>query len=111
MVEEYIPECGDIVWLDFNPQTGNEHKGTRPALALSPKIYNQKSGLCVFVPITSKIKGYPFEVILQGEQINGAILSDQIKSLDYRVRRAKFCEKIDSQTLSEVREKISLLVL
>lgn len=105
MVEGYISECGDIVWLDFRSQTGNAHRGTRPALALSPKIYNQKSGLCIFIPITSKIKGYPFEVI------QWSYTSDQIKSLDYRVRRAKFCEKINPQTLSEVREKISLLVL
>lgn len=109
MVEEYIPECGDIVWLVFDPQIGNEHRGTRSAL--SSKIYNQKSGLCIFAPITSKIKGCPFEIILQGEIISGAILSDQFKSLDYRVRRAKFCEKINPQILSKVREKISLLVL
>lgn len=107
----YIPECGDIVWLEFDPQSGNEHRGTRPALALSPKYYNQKSGLCVFVPITSKIKGYPFEVLLQGEKIKGAILSDQIKSLDYRARNARLCEKIDEITLQKVREKILLLFL
>lgn len=107
----YIPECGDIVWLEFDPQSGNEHKGTRPALVLSPKIYNQKSGLCVFVPITSKIKGYPFEIILNGEVIQGAILSDQVRSLDYRSRKARFCEKINEKTLQKVREKISLLIL
>lgn len=110
MVEGYIPECEDIVWLDFSSQTGNEHKGTRSAL--SPKnLQPKKSGLCIFAPITSKIKGCPFEIILQGGVISGAILSDQIKSLDYRVRRAKFCEKINPQILSEVREKNSLLVL
>lgn len=107
----YIPECGDIVWLEFDPQSGNEHRGTRPALALSPKYYNQKSGLCVFIPITSKIKGYPFEVLLCGEKIKGAILSDQVKSLDYRARNAKFCEKVDKAILEKVREKISLLIL
>ena len=107
----YIPECGDIVWLEFDPQSGNEHRGTRPALALSPKYYNQKSGLCVFIPITSKIKGYPFEVLLCGGKIKGAILSDQVKSLDYRARNAKFCEKIDKAILEKVREKISLLIL
>lgn len=111
MVINYIPECGDIVWLEFDPQSGNEHRGTRPALALSPKYYNQKSGLCIFIPITSKIKGYPFEVLFYGEKIKGAILSDQIKSLDYRARNAKFCEKIDEVTLQKVREKISLLIL
>lgn len=107
----YIPECGDIVWLEFDPQSGNEHKGTRPALALSPRIYNQKSGLCVFVPITSKIKGYPFEIILNGEVVQGAILSDQVRSLDYRSRKARFCEKINEKTLQKVRKKISLLIL
>lgn len=107
----YIPECGDIVWLEFDPQSGNEHKGTRPALALSPRIYNQKSGLCVFVPITSKIKGYPFEIILNGEVVQGAILSDQVRSLDYRSRKARFCEKINEKILQKVREKISLLIL
>lgn len=108
---EYIPECGDIVWLELDPQSGNEYKGTCPALALSPKIYNQKSGLCVFVPITSKIKDYPFEIILNEGVIQGAILSDQIRSLDYRSRKAMFCEKIDEKTLQKVREKISLLIL
>lgn len=111
MVNPYIPECGDIVWLEFDPQAGNEHKGVRPALALSPKLYNQKSGLCIFVPITSKIKGYPFEVLYRGQKIQGAILSDQIKSLDFKIRNAKFCEKINHQALQEVKDKISLLIL
>ena len=106
----YIPESGDIVWLNFTPQAGHEHRGKRPALVISPKIYNEKTSLFICVPITSKVKGYPFEVpIPHGLQVTGVILSDQIKSLDYQVRKATFICKLPEQTLQEVKKRIALL--
>ena len=112
MVKEvsYVPDRGDIVWLDFDPQTGHEQKGNRPALALSPKAYNEKSGLCLFVPITSKIKGYPFEIEIKTEKISGVALSDQIKSLYYKSRNVKFCDKLDDKTYDEIVEIAGLLI-
>jgi len=83
----YVPERGDIVWLNFDPQAGHEQAGKRPAVVLSPRAYNQKVGLALFCPITNQRKGYPFEVnIPEGLEIGGVILSDQIKSLDWRSR-------------------------
>jgi mRNA interferase MazF len=82
MVKNYIPERGDIVWLNFTPQTGHEQMGRRPAIVISPFDYNEKVGLGLFCPITSKIKGYPFEVKIENKKIDGVVLSDQIKSLD-----------------------------
>ena len=80
----YIPERGDIVWLDFNPQIGHEQMGKRPALVISPFDYNAKVGLAIFCPITSQKKGYPFEVNIKNKKIDGVVLSDQIKSLDWK---------------------------
>jgi mRNA interferase MazF len=102
MVENYIPESGDIVWLDFNPQLGHEQRGRRPALTLSFKEYNEKVGLGIFCLITSKVKNYPFEVKIMGEKINGCVLSDQIKSLDWTVRNVEFIEKLDKGKLQDV---------
>ena len=80
MVADYIPQREDVIWLDFNPQAGHEQAGKRPALVLSPKTYNHKTGLLLACPITSKIKGYPFEVVLSEElPVKGAILADQLK--------------------------------
>ncbi len=84
----FVPDRGDVVWLAFDPQTGHEQSGRRPALVLSPKAYNAKTNLALFCPVTSRIKGYPFEVNLPTDgKITGAILSDQIKSLDWKMRR------------------------
>ena len=102
----YIPKRGDIVWLEFNPRIGHEQSGVRPALI----IYNKKTGLCLAMPITSKIKGYPFEVILKTKNIQGVILSDQIKSLDFKSRKIKFCDKIDKETFENALDKLSLLL-
>ena len=112
MVKEslYIPDRGDVVWLSFDPQSGHEQKGRRPALVISPKEYNQKTNLAIFLPISSKIKGYPFEVHLESKNINGVILSDQIKNLDWNVRKADFIEKVSKSILSEVIENIDLLL-
>jgi len=111
MPHRYTPDRGDIVWLEFNPQAGHEQAGYRPALVVSPKAYNQKVGLALFCPITSNVKGYPFEVLLPGKhKISGAILSDQIKSLDWRVRKARRISTVPKALLEEVLAKIMTLV-
>jgi len=110
MVKKYVPDQGDIVWLDFNPQLGHEQRGRRPALTLSFREYNEKIGLAVFCPITSKVKGYPFEVEVIGKQINGCVLSDQIKSLDWTVRNIEFIEKIDNEKLDDVINTILVII-
>jgi mRNA interferase MazF len=108
----YIPNKGDIVWLNFNPKSGHEQAGLRPALVLSPKDYNQKVGLALFCPITSIKKGFPFEVIIpEGLKVQGVILSDHVKSLDWRIRKAKFVCKVGKETMKEVIDKMSLLIL
>ena len=107
----YIPERGNIVWLTFTPQAGHEQAGRRPALVLSPSAYNGKVGLAIFCPITSQIKGYPFEVAVpQGLTVGGAILSDQVKSLDWRVRKAEFICKLPDSTLTTVMKRLGTLV-
>ena len=112
MVESnYCPERGDIVWLDFDPHSGQEQKGRRPAIVLSPKIYNAKTGLALFCPITNQIKGYPFEVLLPLKlPVTGVIISDHIKSLDWQIRNAEFIVKAPNQILNETLNKFSTLV-
>ena len=107
----YIPDSGDIVWIMFNPQAGHEQAGHRPALILSPKAYNGKVGLAILCPITSQIKGYPFEVLIpDGLKISGAILSDQLKNLDLKVRQAELVCKLPSATIDEVLQKLNTLL-
>ena len=107
----YIPEQGDLVWLEFNPQTGHEQSGLIPALVISPSAYNNKVGLALVCPITSKIKAYPFEVILPDKlKVKGAILSDQIKSLDWQARKAKFIAKAPLETVNDVIAKIKTII-
>ena len=109
--ETYFPDRGDIVWLNFTPQTGHEQRGKRPALILSPKIYNEKTSLCVCLPITSKVKGYPFEVPLpKGLEVEGVILSDQIKNLDYVARDVSFICKASHEVLVKVQKNVLALV-
>lgn len=108
--KSYIPERGDIVWLNFTPQTGHEQKGKRPAIVLSPEAYNSKIGLAVFCPITSKQKGYPFEVEVVSNKINGVILSDQVKNLDWRSRDIQFIEKAKTEVVQDVLAKLNTLV-
>ncbi len=113
MVKEkkYIPEKGDIVWLKFSPQVGHEQAGQRPALCVSPLSDNKKVGLGVFCPITSQIKGYPFEVKLPHNiKVNGVVLSDQIKSLDWESREASFICKLPEGSLAKVMGKIKSLL-
>ena len=107
----YIPDSGDIVWIMFNPQAGHEQAGQRPALVLSPAAYNGKVGLAILCPITSQVKGYPFEVILpDGLEVRGAILSDQVKSLDWKARKAEFACKLPYVSFNEVVQKLSTLI-
>ncbi len=106
----YIPDKGDIVWLDFDPQLGREQAKRRPAICLSPKEYNQKSELAIFCPITSQIKGYPFEVPVKIKNKKGVILSDQVKSLSYIERHAVFIGKTSEKTIEKVIENICLLI-
>lgn len=107
----YFPSRGDIVWLNFTPQAGHEQKGKRPAIIISPLEYNKKTGLAVCCPIISNIKGYPFEVIVEGKKINGAVLSDHLKNLDWKAREIKFVEKAKPHVLEEVVSKISALII
>ena len=99
----YIPKKGDIIWINFNPQVGREQRGRRPGLVISPNIYNRKVGLVLVCPITSKIKGYPFEVSIPEQlPISGVILADQIKSLDYKTRQAEYICKLSKEKLVQV---------
>ncbi len=107
----YIPNRGDIVWLNFSPQAGHEQRGKRPAIIISPKEYNEKTNLALCCPITSNQKGYPFEVILKGKKINGVVLADHLKSLDWKTRKIKFIEKARPQAMSECIEKIATLIM
>ena len=108
----YVPERGDIVYLDFDPTKGHEQRGHKPAFIISPRIYNQKSSLALFMPITSHAKGYPFEVALPLElKTQGVILSDQVKSLDWKARSVSYIETGSATLISEVQAKIEKLIL
>lgn len=109
MARRYVPEAGDIVWLQFNPQAGHEQAGHRPALVISPAAYNGKTGLMVCCPMTTQIKGYPFEVVI-GDGRAGAALADQVKSLDWVVRKASRKGKATPLELAEVRARIFALI-
>lgn len=106
----YVPDVGDIVWLEFDPQSGREQAGHRPALVLSPAIYNRKTSLMVCCPLTSQVKGNPFEVETQVGGVHSAILTNHVKSLDWKARKAKFKEKVSSDALEETRAKLKALL-
>ncbi len=107
----YVPGRGDLVWLTFNPQAGHEQAGRRPAVVLSPLAYNAKVGLALLCPITSAIKGYPFEVNLPlSLPVSGVILADQVKSLDWRAREVEFICALPDAVTREVLQKIGLLL-
>lgn len=109
-MSSYIPDEGDIIWLNFTPQSGHEQAGRRPAVVLSPKAYNRRSGLLVCVPITNQIKGYPFEVELKDSAATGAALSDQIKSLDWKTRQAERKGKAAPDELARIKARIQALL-
>ena len=110
VTSNYTPEKGDLVWLDFTPQAGYEQRGHRPAICISQKKYNQKTGLALFCPITSHIKGYAFEIVLDKHSINGCILSDQVKNLDFQQRNCAFIEKATEEEINSVVDNIKLLI-
>jgi mRNA interferase MazF len=109
MPRGYVPDSGDIVWLNFTPQAGHEQARHRPALVLSPARYNHKTSLLVCCPLTTQIKGYPFEVLIGGSPAS-AVLADQVKSLDWRSRKARRKGRVTSEQLAEVRAKIRALI-
>lgn len=111
MATPYVPDCGDMVWLAFDPQAGHEQAGHRPALVLSPALYNGKTGLMVCCPMTTKIKGYPFEVVTSMEGVDCAVLSDQVKSLDWKIRKAKKKAVASAEVMRHVRAKIKALLV
>lgn len=107
----YVPDRGDVVWLSFQPQAGHEQAGRRPAVTISPKSYNGRVGLALFCPITNQVKGYPFEVLLpSGLEVHGVVLADQLKSLDWRARRAEFLASLPVEVLAEVVGKLRTLI-
>jgi mRNA interferase MazF len=107
----YVPQCGDVVWITLNPQAGHEQAGRRPAVVLSPQSYNGKTGLALLCPITNQIKGYPFEVLIPAAlPIAGAVLSDQVKSLDWRAGNAELICTLPTETISEVLQKLVTLL-
>ena len=111
MPRNYVPDRGDAVWVSLHPQAGHEQAGRRPALVLSPAAYNGKVGLAILCPITSQVKGYPFEAkIPDGLKVSGAVLSDQAKSLDWKARRAEFICKIPPAVVTEVLGKLNVLL-
>ena len=111
MARVYVPDRGDIVWLQFDPQAGHEQAGHRPAFVVSPRTYNRKVGLALFCPITSRTKGYPFEVPLpKGGKAQGAILSDQLESLDWKARKAARFGRAPDVVIQEVTARILALV-
>lgn len=106
---DYVPQAGDVVWLQFDPQAGHEQAGHRPALVLSPARYNALRGMMICCPMTSKIKGYVFEVVI-GESPPSVVLADQLKSLDWRARGAVRRGTVTADVLAEVRAKIRALL-
>ena len=109
MPNAYVPDAGEIVWVNFTPQAGHEQSGHRPAVVLSPAAYNGKTGLMVCCPLTTQVKNYPFEVFLSGKPPN-AVLADQVKSLDWRSRNTKPKGQVSPEQLAEVRAKIRALI-
>lgn len=111
MTRGHIPNAGDLIWLTFDPQAGREQAGRRPALVLSPAAYNEKTDLALVCPISSRVKGYPFEVPLpEGLPISGVVLSDHVKSLDWKQRRAEFVARVHSDVISEVLARLAPLL-
>lgn len=107
----YVPDRGDAVWINLNPQAGHEQAGWRPALVLSPVAYNRKVGLAIFCPITNQIKGYPFEVVIpEGLKVTGAILSDQVKNLDWKARNVELICKLPASVTEEALRKLNALL-
>lgn len=111
MKKPYVPRRGDIIWVDMNPQAGREQAGRRPAVVLTPEKYNGRVGLAIVCPITSKVKGYPFEVVIPPKmKITGAILADHVRSIDWNARNAEFVCALPEVTMNEVTGRVLLLL-
>ncbi len=111
MKSTFVPDAGDFVWLTFDPQAGREQAGRRPALVLTPKAYNAKSGLALACPVTNQVKGYPFEVLVPaGVGATGVILCDHLKSIDWKARRAEPLGRCTDDVMNEVRAKLAPLL-
>lgn len=108
-VPSYVPDAGDVVWLEFDPQAGHEQGGRRPAVVLSPASYNGRAGMIVCCPTTTRIKGYPFEVLLAGNP-KSVVLADHVKSQDWRARKATRKGRVSSTELAEIRAKLVALI-
>jgi len=107
----YIPERGDLIWLDFQPQSGHEQGGRRPAVVLSPRAYNGKVGLAILCPVTKQAKGYPFEVELPADlEVTGVVLADHIKNLDWQARRAAFICRLPDRLIKDIFAKLAVLI-
>jgi mRNA interferase MazF len=107
----YVPDAGDLIWLSFSPQAGRDQAGRRPALVLSPRLYNAKAGLCVFCPVTSQVKGYPFEVALPaGLPVQGVVLSDHVKSANWQARHSERLGPAPAEVVEQVRANIKPLL-
>ena len=112
MALRYVPARGDAIWITLNPQAGHEQAGRRPALVLSPSSSNGKVGLAILCPVTSQVKGYPFEVVIpSGSKLGGVVLADQVKNLDWRVRKAELICRLPRETTNEVLEKLGTLLI
>lgn len=111
MTAAWVPDRGDAVWLAFDPQAGHEQAGRLPALVLSPALYNERAGLALLCPITSRVKGYPFEVVVPpGDGLEGVVLADQVKSLDWRVRGASLIRRLPEPVVTEVLDRLAVLL-
>lgn len=102
MVGDYIPKKGDLVILTFDPQAGHEQQGRRPALIISNDIFNQRVGLAIACPITNTDRNFPFHIAVQSENLSGFVMSEQVKSIDYKARNVKFVAKVDEEVLNQV---------
>ena len=105
-----VPDRGEIIWIDFDPVRGHEERGRRPALVISPKYYNSRSGLVFVCPITSRVKNYPFEVPLLLDTVRGAVLVDHVRSVDWQARNTKYIERISEEIFKEVQAKLRSLI-
>jgi mRNA interferase MazF len=109
VIDKYIPDRGDVVWLDFDPAKGHEERGSRPALVISPTPYNKKTDMALVCPITSTAKGYPFEELLESKEITGVVLVDQIRCVDWSARSVRFIIKGPSDLIARVLHKLQML--
>lgn len=107
MVSRYVPDMGDLIWVDFDPTKGSEQAGHRPAVVLSPFMYNNKTGMCLCVPCTTQSKGYPFEVVLSGQERDGVALADQVKSIAWRARGQRRKEQLPQRNYNSLKPKLT----